>query len=183
MNPALWINQQNGTFQKATHLDVNGDNYDAHGAAWADVDNNGLQDLFEQVGAVGGTGSDANRFYYNHGTVLQDRAEYVNIDYPEGRGRTPVWLDWNVDGHLDIALLNLERAGLPSKVQIGGTPQFVDGPVRTDETVYWGTRTELSGDDYLDLALVSFSFPPLHFEGSATGFTAATSVPGDQVAS
>ncbi len=32
------------------------------------------------------------------------------LEYPLGRGRTPLWLDWDRDGELDVIAVNLVRS-------------------------------------------------------------------------
>ncbi|NOZ70179.1 MAG: VCBS repeat-containing protein, partial [Deferribacteres bacterium] len=107
--PTLYINNGDGTFTDATESVSNG--ADMHGAAWADFDNDGDQDLFQIVGAGSGTGEGPNQFLINNnGLSLEDKAADYGLNYPEGRGRTPLWFDWNGDGYLDIFLSNLKRS-------------------------------------------------------------------------
>ena len=82
---------------------------DMHGAAWADFDNDGDQDLFVEVGANYGMGEGANEFLVNTNGNLADKAVDYGLDYALGRGRTPLWLDWDNDGRLDILMSNEER--------------------------------------------------------------------------
>jgi hypothetical protein len=50
--PTLYLNKQDGTFENIIDQVWSGDpNADTHGAAWADFDNDGDQDLIELVGA------------------------------------------------------------------------------------------------------------------------------------
>ncbi len=51
LNPSLFLNQKDGTFNNIINKVWDGNaRADAHGAAWADIDNDGDQDLIEQVG-------------------------------------------------------------------------------------------------------------------------------------
>lgn len=64
----LYLNQGDGTFTDATSeilFEERGG--DTHGAAWADFDNDGDQDLVQLVGAKQGLGSGSNRLYVNTG--------------------------------------------------------------------------------------------------------------------
>ena len=79
---------------------------DIHAAAWADFDNNGTQDLMLQVGANRGATPMQNWLFVNQDGVLSDEAVQRNLDLPEGRGRTPLWVDWDNDGRLDVILSN-----------------------------------------------------------------------------
>ncbi|MFW2404424.1 MAG: FG-GAP-like repeat-containing protein [Gammaproteobacteria bacterium] len=105
--PIVYLNQGDGTFVTVT--DFAGANGDNHGAAWADFDNDGDQDVIVLNGAAFGFGSDANRLLVNDNGTLSDQAVTWGIDYGKGRGRTPTWLDWNNDGELDVLLANWRR--------------------------------------------------------------------------
>ena len=107
-SPSLYINQNNGTF-----IDIGKDIYpenpvnDTHGSAWVDFDNDGDLDLFESVGGYGGTGVGPNHFFVNENVTLINRAMELGVDNPLGRGRMPLWFDYDRDGWLDLILLNL----------------------------------------------------------------------------
>ena len=106
--PALWVNMGDGSFSQAI-LPVEVNRGDLHGAAWADYDNDGDQDILVMAGALNGTSSDPNRFFENQDGVLVEKAALLGLDYPLGRGRTPLWFDWNNDGKLDVILSNAAR--------------------------------------------------------------------------
>ncbi|GEM_PF-711422 len=108
--PALYINNGDGTFTDSTASVMYDNASDMHGAAWADFDNDGDQDLFQIVGGGSGCGEGSNQFFINDGNTLQDEAGSYGLAYPMGRGRTPLWFDWNGDGYLDIFLSNLKRS-------------------------------------------------------------------------
>jgi len=108
--PSLYLNQQNGTF-----LDIVKDVWseypkaDTHGAAWADFDNDGDQDLVELCGAESGTGKVANHLFVNQDGMLKNQASLLGVGYPLGRGRTPLWFDADKDGLLDLLVVNIPR--------------------------------------------------------------------------
>ena len=113
--PSLYKNNRDGTFTDV--IDVVWDANpvaDTHGAAWADFDNDGDQDLIVLSGSSGGLTSKAhtnhgNHFYVNESGRLIEKAAQLGIDYPLLRGRTPLWLDWNRDGFLDVLLTGVAQ--------------------------------------------------------------------------
>jgi hypothetical protein len=108
--PSLYLNQQNGTFVDVIASVWSGDpQADKHGAAWADFDNDGDQDLLVLVGAVMGRGRGGNLLFVNQNGVLRDEAQRWGLDYPLGRGRTPLWFDADRDGRLDVVLMTAPR--------------------------------------------------------------------------
>jgi ASPIC and UnbV/FG-GAP-like repeat len=110
--PNLYLNQRDGTFLDvaSTVLSVS-PAADLHGAAWADFDNDGDQDLIATTGGGGGAGEARypKHLFVNHDGVLRNEAERLGIEDPLGRGRTPLWLDVDNDGRLDVLFMNLPR--------------------------------------------------------------------------
>ena len=105
----LYINNGNGTFSDGSAAIVTSSNA-AYGAAWADFDNDGDMDVFNiGPGQLGIGEGKPCVFLVNQGGLLEDRASEYGIEYSAGRGRTPLWFDWNNDGRLDLLLANLAR--------------------------------------------------------------------------
>ena len=183
---SLYLNQGDGTF-----IDVASEVFlseelegDTHGAAWADFDNDGDQDLIQLVGAVSGTGSDPNKFYINDGGVLRDRASSFGIDYPLARGRTPLWLDFDNDGLLDLVINATERPdGQAPPTIFRQTPQGFEDARSVTNLELIETRfsllSDLSGDGNLDLIPVGW------VEGSSSRVSVfdITSLPFEDITS
>ena len=117
---ALYRNNGDGTFTNVIGTAVlnAAAHYtdDTHGAAWADFDNDGDQDLIEVCGAGTGEGATApeisdewrNNLFVNSGGLLIEDAQGYGIDYPRARSRTPLWVDFDRDGTLDIVIAALQ---------------------------------------------------------------------------
>jgi hypothetical protein len=110
--PNVYLNQRDGTFVDvaSTVLSVS-PLADLHGAAWADFDNDGDQDLIATTGGGRGTGDVhyPKHLFVNHGGILRNEAQRFGLEYPLGRGRTPLWLDVDNDGKLDVLYMNVAR--------------------------------------------------------------------------
>ena len=127
---ALFINQKNGKFARDNsfiQFDVAGDRFDTHTGAFADFDNDGDQDLIVINGTGGSYISGRNVLYVNNGTQMVDRAEAYGLTDPDGRGRNPLWFDWNGDRQLDVLISNLWRTdGLGSTAVFTRTGNVFD---------------------------------------------------------
>ena len=110
--PNLYLNQRDGTFVDVASTVLSVSPFaDLHGAAWADFDNDGDQDLIATTGGGRGTGNQpyAKHLFVNHDGILRNEAKRFGIEDPLGRGRTPLWLDVDNDGRLDVLFMNIPR--------------------------------------------------------------------------
>jgi hypothetical protein len=107
--PTLYVNNGDGSFSNGKNFLANSVKRDGHGVAWADVDNDGDADLIEIVGAALGTGEGSNQLFINDGIKLIERTQASGLSYPLGRGRVPLWFDYDLDGLLDVLILNQSR--------------------------------------------------------------------------
>jgi hypothetical protein len=100
----LFRNLGNGRFEDVTaaRLGTADLGRDKHGAAWADFDNDGRQDLVQLTGAVRGLGAEGKHLFQNLGDRLVDVAEPMGVFNPYARTRMPLWLDLDNDGKLDL---------------------------------------------------------------------------------
>lgn len=108
----LYLNQRDGTFVDVASTALSVSPFaDLHGAAWADFDNDGDQDLIATTGGGRGTGEAyyPKHLFVNHGGILHNEAKRFGIEDPLGRGRTPLWLDVDNDGRLDVLFMNIPR--------------------------------------------------------------------------
>ena len=108
---ALYVNEGDGTFVDSSFVIETVSQF-AYGAAWGDFDNDGDPDVLN-IGPGGCSGIcgtvTANTLLVNEAGMLTDQAAAYGVDYPQGRGRMPLWFDWNNDGQLDVLLVNGAR--------------------------------------------------------------------------
>ena len=158
MHPSLYVNNGDGTFTDVLPGMFSGNaQADTHGVAWADYDNDGDQDLVEVTG--GSTSTNINHFnhlYNNDGGNLTDVAVQLGVDYPENRGRTPLWLDYNNDGLLDLVTAGSPRNGIaPSRIFKQSATGFSDSSNETGFNCVKDSNlallSDLSGNGVMDL--------------------------------
>ena len=150
--PTLYLNKQDGTFENIIDQVWSGDSKaDTHGAAWADFDNDGDQDLIELVGGKLNEddtyciGCGKNHLYINENGKLWERAGDFGLDH-EGLGRSPLWVDLDRNGLLDLLVVNTRKPGKPiSTVYLQQNNRFnaanealdfKDGPWRRREKLW-----------------------------------------------
>ena len=202
----LYLNQGDGTFEDIasevllsesdTLAQLEGD---FHGSAWADFDNDGDQDLVQLVGGEAAgvflpPDSDPNVMFINNVVdgqrVLTESAEALGLAYDSAIGQTPIWLDFNKDGLLDLFHTAEQRPdGLyPTTIFRQTDEGFEDvgstvlPPELQSQAHQFGTLSDLSGDGTLDLVLPQTNPDPtanLILDTSSTPFTdlTATLVP------
>lgn len=149
----LYINQGDGTF-----LDVTTQSFgrvtrgDKHGAAWADFDNDGDQDLLQLRG-----GEQTTQLFQNNGQgSFSEVAESRGLEYPAS-GRTPLWFDSNLDGRLDLVINTRNRDNVPPTIFEQGPNGFQDVGDQTGFTPngqlnkFFSLLTDIGGSPNLDL--------------------------------
>ena len=159
----LYLNGGDGTFKDITsQVGLQDGRADTHGAAWADFDKDGDQDLILLVGGGRGFGVGKNLIFVNENGQFIERASELGIDYPISRGRTPLWLDFDKDGQLDLLTGAIPRPD-------GQAPPAIfsytdDGFENVSSTAHFDVAnakfallSDLSGDGNLDVVLKSDS--------------------------
>lgn len=109
--PRFYRNTGDGSFEDVAY-EVDPGNWiakpmdDKHGAAWADFDNDGDEDLLIGVSATGRA-----QLLVNDDGTFTERAQDADIS-SDSTNRHSVWFDYNRDGFLDVAQLYLGGATL-----------------------------------------------------------------------
>ena len=174
----LYINQGNGTFvDRTSQVFQQKLRADAHGAAWADFDNDGDQDLLQLAGGGRGVGSGPNQMYINEGEKLQERAKQMGIDYPLLRGKGLLWFDFDQDGRLDLFVGGIARPDgqAPPTIFRQTEEGFEDSRSTTGLEItdtFFGFLSDLSGDGNLDL--VFKAIPMAVYDITSTPFKKVT---------
>ena len=130
--PSLYINNRNGTFTNIIKQVWHGDpRADKHGAAWADFDNDGDQDLIEAVDAayvgeslIPATGQ--NLLLLNGDGKFEEVAQRFGLDV-RGAARSPLWLDADRDGKLDVLVMAHRRRKDQSPILLRQTAKGFEG--------------------------------------------------------
>ena len=181
--PSLYRNNGDGTFTDIIDevWDAN-PQADTHGVAWADFDNDGDQDLIVLSGSGGGLGgtrnNHANHFYVNENGLLIERAEEFGLDYPLLRGRTPLWLDSNRDGRLDIILSGVVRdyrGDLITSALFGQTMNGFENintitGISLQESAALAQYADITADGNMEIILSYYRYPLAIYETSQTPF-------------
>ena len=192
--PSLYRNNGDGTFTDIIDRVWDANPFtDTHGAAWADFDNDGDQDLIVLSGGGGGTNAinpkHNNHLYVNENGILSERAAELGVNFPLLRGRAPLWLDWNRDGRLDLILTGRarpDRTGAlvasslfeqtPSGFQIANSRSGFQ--IEKDASL--AQLSDITGDGNLDLIVDVSPYPGRVYDISVMPFkelTATLTIP------
>ena len=102
----LYRNEGNDLFVKIQNSDIVGDFGFAHGASWADYDNDGYLDLF--VGSYYETSF--NLLFHNQRDGTFSKVDDNPIAHEASRTITGVWGDYDNDGWIDLFVVNRNEA-------------------------------------------------------------------------
>jgi ASPIC and UnbV/FG-GAP-like repeat/Bacterial TSP3 repeat len=161
----LLRNNGNGTFSDVTVAADPGkailNSGDSHGAVWADIDNDGDQDLTIAVAPL------ESYLLINTNGVLRDQraARGFTIGF-QSESRMPVYFDLNNDGLLDAKLINWEEHANQDTMFVQNADHTFARPVGSDGvhclTSDWAQLMDINGTGPLELLC-----------GDRTGFPSA----------
>jgi hypothetical protein len=163
--PRLYANAGNGQFQE-----TNQGTFalaDRHGCAAADVNGDGLKDIFCTEGANHGTSAKRNELYIQRTdhTFAEQAGRYGVLD-PFGRGRSATFIEANGDSRPDLLVGNnpTRGDGMPSPNQflinqLGGAYRYAPEYGLERETSLQGSLNasvgDLDKDGWQDLLLIT----------------------------
>jgi hypothetical protein len=165
---------------------------DRHGCAMADVNGDGLQDIYCTVGASHGTAIKSNELWIQqtNGTFVNEAATMGAID-PYGRSRAAVFFDANGDGWPDLFVANYypRPDGLPTPNRLFINQDgagFVDAPEFGLDQQVGGLAlapgcaeaADYDRDGYPDLLVCGAGGIHVYHNDADAGFTDVTSALG-----
>ncbi len=164
--PHLYLNNGDGTFTESVNeVWPNKISPDTHGAAWGDFDNDGDQDLLQLTGAGRGKGTVGrpSLFLVNRNGMFVSEASVRGLAHPFARGRTPLWLDWNNDGQLDVFEADAIRLEANSELFIQNMGLFTEFGLAnyfaSQTNNLFGQLKDLTGNGQLKLMLHRRRYP------------------------
>jgi Ca2+-binding RTX toxin-like protein len=195
----LYLNQGNGTFEKAKGIIVppQPTKLDTHASAWADFDNDGDQDLVELTGGGGdGPVGENKLLYVNENGQLVDHGNTLGFfAYREASGRSPLWVDVNHDGRLDLFFGTRFRpndpTSLPPTIFLQTDKGFRESRkalgLKDIQDGTFGILADLSGDGLPEIILKSkpraiLSLKTLPLQNVASQLLSHTSFTGEDYA-
>jgi hypothetical protein len=178
--PRFYINDGNGHFQE-----TNQGTFalaDRHGCDAADVNGDGLKDIFCTEGALRGTSAKRNELYIQRQDhTFTDQAGQYGVFDPFGRGRLAKFIEANGDSRPDLFVSNHPNRGdgLPSPDrffinQLGGAYRYAPEYGLERETSLRGSKAsvgDLDKDGWQDLLVITPTGLRVYHNEQGKGFT------------
>jgi hypothetical protein len=182
----VWHNNGDGTFTDVTsQAGLDPHDGDAHGAVWADFDNDGLVDLFVSKGTMKNDPIDYDELWKNNGDgTLTNIAESAGVISLGHRNRGACTVDYDNDSFLDILVTSFQRpsnGGRNLLYHSNGDLTYTDvaeaaGLQRPDITNRTATWADYDGDGLMDVFIAQID-GLYHNNGDGT-FTDVTDAAG-----
>lgn len=133
---------------------------DFHGNALGDYDNDGDLDIMVALGGANGTSPTSYALLQNNNGAFENVAVEVGINTP-ARGRAPRWVDFDLDGDLDVMLANAKTPNNDGPIQLfyrnmgDGTFTQARVPGVESQNSERVLITDVNGDQIDDLVMYS----------------------------
>jgi hypothetical protein len=147
----LMHNNGDGTFTDVIESSGIGLHADRHDQVWMDYDNDGDLDLWLPIGGRGGSGVEGPNQLYRQGPPgeFADVAVEAGVDYPLGRGRGNAWLDYDLDGDLDLYYTGGRQEEAPNALfRNNSDGTFTDVTSQHNLDAYVGPQSNVAVADY-----------------------------------
>ncbi|MCF7800795.1 MAG: VCBS repeat-containing protein, partial [Candidatus Marinimicrobia bacterium] len=148
----FYSNNGDGTFSQITVGALVQDATRAYSAAWADYDNDGFLDLF-----VSQVDNWNNTLYHNNGDGTFTKITTGSIVNDGGNSYDAAWADYDLDGDVDLLVVNDNQANFLYRNQGNGTFARVTNTVLTDFGGYRVSWADFDADSYPDVLVQQHS--------------------------
>jgi FG-GAP-like repeat len=188
--PSLYVGNADGTFTLDTTAvfgSFTRPSKDLHLCSSADVNDDGLRDVYCAVGTSHQRTTDKSNYLWIQKVdgSFANRAAAWGVADPAGRGRDALFLDVNKDGRPDLFVYNAKRTdgvSAPSRLFVNTGGEFVPAPSYGLDGAFWSLlrtvpelqRTTWNG--HLAILAVTVAGPQLFVQrgGPGTAFKRAT---------
>lgn len=167
-------------FEKITSGELVDIKQRSYSASWADVNNNGFDDLLILDLQVG----DQNMLYINNGDGTFTANPNSGITDHTGPSIAATWGDFDNNGYLDVYIANTGASGAESSVNFlfknngdGTFTRITEGAIVTDQGWSLGASwADYNNSGFIDLYVANFDGPNFFYENNGDGtFTKITS--------
>ena len=147
--PSLYLNLKTGRFYETSDQVLpwrNRPGADTHGASWADIDNDGDQDLLVSTGR-----GNLSQLLVNEHQRLVDRTKSWGLTGTDDGGRLPVWLDYDGDRLLDFVMT--QYAGIARLYRQGPLGTFTNTTAAAKlvcDPLHYAQLLDVNNDAVLD---------------------------------